>query len=168
MKNSQVEKILKFYNHLEADIKISKNWLEEFELNLLDINNPLKGVNYDGMPHGTGVSDPTAAAANKRLKSWYTKDTSQKLYKDTQKHIKDLRKLQAEIIKEVFGLTPMYKIIIYGKYIKGDTWEQIGEQISYSVRQCKNLRVAALKLLGERFTGNKNISHNRAVIDWLK
>jgi hypothetical protein len=32
---------------------------------LADLHNPLQGMNYDGMPHGTSPGEPTAAAAER-------------------------------------------------------------------------------------------------------
>ena len=56
MKNLEVEAILKFYRYVDLDIKVASEWLEQYEAGY----NPLGAVVYDGMPHGSTLSDSTA------------------------------------------------------------------------------------------------------------
>lgn len=37
----------------------------EMKRQIADLHNPLHAMNYDGMPHGTGPGEPTAAAAER-------------------------------------------------------------------------------------------------------
>ena len=49
---------------------------------------------------------------------------------------------------DVYKRQPIHKAIICGFYLQGQKWERIAEQISYSVRQSKNIRCVALEVLG--------------------
>lgn len=154
MKNLEVEAILKFYRYVDLDIKVASEWLEQYEAGY----NPLGAVVYDGMPHGSTLSDSTALLAIKLAEA----DTRESI--DTlKKRIKELKKLRTEIFKEISALTPIHKTIISGFYIKGQKWERIAEQISYSVRQSKNIRCVALEALGGKFARNRNISRSKII-----
>ena len=92
MKNLEVEAILKFYRYVDLDIKVASEWLEQYEAGY----NPLGAVVYDGMPHGSTLSDSTALLAVKLAEV----DTRESI--DTlKKRIKELKKLRTEIFKEI-------------------------------------------------------------------
>ena len=115
------------------------------------------------MPHGSTLSDSTALLAVKLAET----DTRESI--DTlKKRIKELKKLRTEIFKEISALTPIHKTIISGFYIKGQKWERIAEQISYSVRQSKNIRCVALEALGGKFARNRNISRSKIIGEIIK
>ena len=154
MKNCDVESILKFYRCIDLDIKVASEWLEQYEVGY----NPLGAVKYDGMPHGSTISDSTALLAVK-LAETDTRDSINTL----KKRIKELKKLRTEIFNEISTLNPVHKVIICGFYIKGQKWEHIAEQISYSVRHSKNIRCVALEILGGKFARNKNISRSKII-----
>lgn len=159
MKNSEVEAVLKFYRYIDLDIKVASEWLEQYEAGY----NPLGAVTYDGMPHGNKLSDSTALLAIKLAET----DTRENI--DTlKKRIKELKKLRTEILKEISTLTPIHKTIICGFYIKGQKWERIAEQISYSVRQSKNIRSVALEVLGGKLARNRNISRSEIIGEAIK
>ena len=148
MKNSEVEAILKFYKYIDLDIKVASEWLEQYEAGY----NPLGAVVYDGMPHGNKLSDSTALLAIKLAET----DTRESI-ETLKKRIKGLKKLRTEILKEISTLNPVHKTIICGFYVRGQKWERIAEQISYSVRQSKNIRCVALEVLGGKFERKKKI-----------
>lgn len=154
VENSQVESILEFYKYIDFDIQVASEWLEKYETGY----NPLGAVVYDGMPHGNTLSDSTALLAVKLAET----DTRESI--DTlKKRIKELEKLRTEIFKEISALMPIHKTIISGFYIKGQKWEHIAEQINYSVRHSKNIRCAALEVLGAKFTRNRKIIQSKIV-----
>ncbi len=154
MKNCDVESILKFYRCIDLDIKVASEWLEQYEAGY----NPLGAVKYDDMPHGSTISDSTALLAVK-LAETDTMDSINTL----KKRIKELKKLRTEIFNEISTLNPVHKIIICGFYLKGQKWERIAEQISYSVRHSKNIRRKALEILGKKFDRNSNISRSETI-----
>jgi len=159
MKNSEVEAILKFYKYIDLDIKVASEWLEQYEAGY----NPLGAVVYDGMPHGNKLSDSTALLAIKLAET----DTRESI-NTLKKRIKELKKLRTEILKEISTLNPVHKTIICGFYIKGQKWERIAEQISYSVRQSKNIRCVALEVLGGKLARNRNISRSEIISEAVK
>lgn len=71
--------------------------------------------------------------------------------------VKNLQNLKTQILQEVSRLNLKEKSIIFDYYIHGMKWEQVAEQNSYSARQCKNIRNAAIKNLSERFENNPYI-----------
>lgn len=139
MKNWEVEAILKFYKDIDLDIKVTGEWLEQYE----SVYDTTGAINYDGMPHGSNTSDSTALLAIKIAGT----DTAERI-KELKGRIQELKKLRTEISKEIYSLTPIHKAIICGFYLQGQKWERIAEQISYSVRQSKNIRCVALEVLG--------------------
>ena len=141
MKNWEVEAILKFYKDIDLDIKVTGEWLEQYE----SVYDTTGAINYDGMP-GT--------------------DTAERI-KELKGRIQELKKLRTEISKEIYSLTPIHKAIICGFYLQGQKWERIAEQISYSVRQSKNIRCVALEVLGGKLARNRNVSRSKILKEVL-
>lgn len=115
-----------------------------------------------GMPHGSNTSDSTALLAIKIAGT----DTAERI-KELKGRIQELKKLRTEISKEIYSLTPIHKAIICGFYLQGQKWERIAEQISYSVRQSKNIRCVALEVLGGKLARNRNISRSKILKEVL-
>lgn len=159
MKNSEVEAILKFYKDIDLDIKVTSGWLEQYE----SMYDTTGAINYDGMPHGNNTSDSTALLAMKLAET----DTAECI-KTLKNRLKELKKLRTEILKEISALNTVHKAIICGFYLQGQKWERIAEQISYSVRQSKNIRCVALEVLGGKLARNRNISRSRILREILK
>ena len=59
-------------------------------------------------------------------------------------------------------------MIISGFYLQGQKWDRIAEQVGYSVRQAKNIRYEALKVLGEKLAGNRNVSQSKIIKEILQ
>ncbi len=156
MKNSEVEAILKFYRDIDLEIKVTSEWLERLE-EKYDIR---KTAGYDGMPHGSGTSDQTALLAIKLSEV----DNLERV-ELVKTRITELKRLRTEILKEISTLNPVHKAIIDGFYIKRLKWERIAEQISYSVRQSKNIRCIALEVLGAKMARNRNISQSKIIAE---
>jgi len=159
MKNLEVEAILEFYKDIDLDIKVTSEWLEQYE----SVYDTRGAINYDGMPHGNNISDSTALLAIEIAKT----DTAERI-RILKDRVKDLKKLRTEILKEISSLNPIHKAIVCGFYLQGQKWERIAEQISYSVRQSKNIRCVALEVLGGKFARNKNISRSKIISEIVK
>lgn len=159
MKNSEVEAILKFYKNIDIDINVASKWLEQYE----SVYDTRGAMNYDGMPHGSNTSDSTAPFAIKIAET----DTAESIA-ILEKRITELKKLRTEIVKEISTLNTIHKTIVFGFYIKGEKWKQIAEQISYSVRQSKNIRCVALEVLGSKLARNRNISRSKIINEIIK
>lgn len=95
------------------------------------------GGNLDGMPHGSGTSDPTAGYAVKITE------------------IKDMLEIKrVEIANELLrietaidGLRPFYRYIMREYYIYDKKWEQIAIDTGYCVRQIWRFHGQALQIL---------------------
>ena len=159
MKNLEVEAILEFYKDIDLDIKVTSEWLEQYE----SVYDTRGAINYDGMPHGNNISDSTALLAIEIAKT----DTAERI-RILKDRVKDLKKLRTEILKEISSLNPIHKAIVCGFYLQGQKWERIAEQINYSVRQSKNIRCVALEVLGGKFARNKNISRSKIISEIVK
>lgn len=159
MKNSEVEAILKFYKDIDLDIKVTSEQLERYE----SMYDTTGAINYDGMPHGSNTSDSTALLAIKLAET----DTAECI-RTLKDRLRELKKLRTEILKEISALNTVHKAIICGFYLQGQKWERIAEQISYSVRQSKNIRCVALEVLGGKFARNRNISRSKIIGEALK
>ena len=159
VKDSEVERILKFYKYIDVDIKMASEWIEQYEMGY----NPLGAISYSGMPHSNTLLDCTTALAIKLVEA-NTKENIDTL----KKRIEELQKLKWEIFNEISTLTPTHKTIVSEFYIKGHKLKYIAEQINYSVRHSKNIRHVALKDLGTRFTKNKYILNSMIIDEILK
>jgi len=53
MKNWEVEAILKFYKDIDLDIKVTGEWLEQYE----SVYDTTGAINYDGMHHIVYAAD---------------------------------------------------------------------------------------------------------------
>lgn len=159
MKNSEVEAVLKFYKDIDLDIKVTSEWLERYE----SVYDTRGAINYDGMPHGSNISDQTALLAIELAET----DTAERI-KVLTGRIQELKKLKTEILKEILTLTPIHKTIICGFYLQGQKWERIAEQINYSVRRSKDIRYIALEVLGGKMARNRKISRSKILKEILK
>lgn len=156
MKNSEVEAILEFYKNIDLDIKVTSEWLERYNMPY----DTRGAVNYDGMPHGSSMTDrigllATSLAASDNLET----------VRELENRVKELKKLRTEILKEISTLSPVHKAIVDSFYIRGQKWERIAEQINYSVRQCKNIRCVALEVLGGKLARNRNVSRSKLIAE---
>ncbi|GEM_PF-554646 len=159
MKKSDAEKLLKGYNTIDDDIKMCRNLIKDYEQTYY---NTIGAMNYDGMPKATGKSDKTAKTAIRNAHH----DTSIQLAA-WESRIRELNKIRTEILKEITSMKMIHKVVLTGFYIKGDRWEQIAEQIGYSVRQAQNHRAEALEIIAKKLTRNRYIIRSKIVKEML-
>lgn len=158
MNKADTEKILKYYNKIDDDIRMCKATLNECE----EIYNTVGAMNYDGMPRAAGKSDKVAKTAIKAAEKLSGKNI--RFFKE---RIKELNRIKIEILKELTTMQAVHKIILTGFYIKGFKWEQIAEQIGYSVRQSQNHRTEALEIMAKKLTRNKYILRSKVIKELL-
>ena len=97
----------------------------EKDLDSLRVARESMSVNYDGMPHGTGISDKTAKLAAEIV--------------DMESKLLDLRselwRKRIEI-SDTIGKTKNadYNSLLYMRYIEGCTWEEIAVEMHYTFR----------------------------------
>ena len=155
---AQAEMILKLYTEIPIDIDICERWKKQMD----DMYNPLGAMKYDGMPKATGTGDTTASLAIK-IASLDTKAQIDFL----NGRINELRKIATEIIKELLSMPVYHKSVIIKFYLEDKTWEQITQDIPYSVSQLKNIRTAALENLAKKVERNQYLSRSKIIIDYV-
>lgn len=147
--NETVE-LLKLFPEIDANVKYLKARIKDIDDQYYtqDLD-----TRFDGMPKkekdlsditqdlAVEVPDPVASEA-----------------KRCEKRIEQYYKLKSEMLKEMSKLKFLQKNIIFDKYISGLVWEQVAQRNHYCVRQCKNIRNAAIETLRQRFSDNKVIS----------
>lgn len=159
MNKADAEKILKFYNRIDDDIRMCKASKKECE----EIYNTIGAMNYDGMPKATGRSDKVAKTAIKAAER-----ENRKNIEFFNKRITELNRIKTEILKELTTMQAVHKVILTGFYTKGFKWEQIAEQVGYSVRQAQNHRTEALEIMAKKLSRNRYILRSEVIKGILK
>lgn len=117
-------------------LKRERAWIEE-ELYRLD-GSP-RGGHGDGMPRGSGVSDPTAQVAEERLR----------LQERYQEQLARLDAEQLAIEELIEPLDPTARALLRHRYIEGLQWERVCVVMAYSWRQIHRLHAEVLDKLVE-------------------
>lgn len=110
---------LKQYCELCGKVERYRERIEQIEASLL------KSINLDGLPHGTGTSDPTQQIAIK------LSEVRSKL---------NIAMMEAELTRQTIATeieeveNPIYRELLYSRYILGETrltkWEDVTDRIS--------------------------------------
>lgn len=151
MDKYKVIKILEFYKRINDSITYNKKIINRLEE---EYYNCVGSISLDGMPKAIGkISKPTEAKGLNMVGSL----DSEYVKKFCQEN-NYLENLKEEILKEIYKLPYMYKRVILEFYINNLQWEQVSEQIGYSIRQCKNIRTEAVIKLVKQFDANKIIN----------
>ena len=133
MKPDQVDKMLASYNQCRSRVTHIKNQLEIMERHLETEkahameNDAIHAVNYDGMPHGTTVGNPTESLVL-RYMSGYQPRYIKELQEDVDKARDEL--FEAEmVISFVDGwmicLNDRERFVIERHVIQGGTWRTV-------------------------------------------
>lgn len=147
MDKQQVIDLLEFYPRIGEEIKMYANILHDCENEW-----GISAQQLDGMPHGSGVSDPTARQA------YYMAINGAGDYmREIEAQISKLQTLRKEIFNEFKRLPYYQKMVIYYYYLDGKRWAWISSNLNYSERQCKYIRDKAIDSLCEVFEINPNI-----------
>ncbi len=116
-----IKQQLSSYRELEAE---RRQLLEE--LNRLEILMDAPGSsNWDGMPHGSGVSNPVERMAVKHLT----------LIDGYRAKLSEMVAAQDVIENLIEGLDPTERRLARFRYIDGLQWEEVCERMCYSWRQ---------------------------------
>lgn len=146
---SEIVKVLAYFRDIPKQMKINNGIIQDLEDRHY---NALKEVQLDGMPKGRGkTSNPTEQKALNIPTG--VAETIESLKRENRK----LEKVQSTITEELLKLEWRERKIVYEFYIYEHSWEKISRGF-YSVRQCKNIRNAALKKLGQIFRANTIIN----------
>lgn len=150
MNKRQTLTVLYFYKDIEHELEENREAIMNLEE---EYYTTLSGTNYDGMPKiqsGNGLCKTESAALN-------ISDNEYKLLNDLRKKRAQIYKLKSEIEKELNKLPYASRTVINSFYILSHKWKRISEQISYSERQCKNIRDRSIKQLSNFFEKNEVI-----------
>lgn len=94
------------------------------------LNGGLGAVSNDGLPHGSGVADPTADTAARATK--IAAELSQKL--------NECIDLRLQIEQAVNALNePRERELMRRRYIEGQRWEQVAYEMNYTLRHVTRL-----------------------------
>ena len=115
------------------DIKAERAQIQQQIDNLADP----KGINWDGMPSGSGGGDDMAGIVAKR-------DALRKKY---EAKLADLTDAQTEIEEMIDGLEPVARRLMRCRYIDGLRWEKVCVEIGYEWAQTHRLHGAILEQL---------------------
>ena len=114
--------------------------IQNIEANLEELREERSslGINLDGLPHGSGLSDRTARLAAQLV--------------DTEYKLLDLRSeawsKRLEIVNVIGRLQdPLHVRLLHLRYIEGKRWENIAVDLSISWRYCFMVHGAALEEL---------------------
>lgn len=151
MEREKIIKILKYYNDIDGYIAFARSVLEEYEDKYYGLHggNPLEGISSKS----NKISNPTEAAALN------IPDSASQTMDKLRTEIKQLGKLQTEILTEICKLQLVEKNILTYFYFKGYQWVQISSRVNYSETQCKRIRNKALKKLSGFFGQNELIKN---------
>lgn len=118
------KRTLKSYLSLCREIEILRQ--ERAEL----LNSGLGAANNDGLPHGSGVSNPTADIA--AMAASIAAELSQKL--------NECIDLRLQIEQAVNALNePRERELMRRRYIEGQRWEQVAYEMNYTLRHVTRL-----------------------------
>ena len=135
MAKGKVIKILMYYRNIDNEIKINKCIADDLE----EQYSSLGALPIDGMPKAQNNISRVTENIALNLPDGLSAEIAS--YREK---ISELRRLKAEILKEVSCLEFKQKSIVIDFYLYGLKWEQVAVRNHYSERQCKNIRNLSL------------------------
>ena len=117
-------------------LKISIENLNK-EIELIKNNDGVTGINYDTIPTSStnvisSITENTALSNTEKV--------------DFLEHnIKRIENKVERIERAMQGLTEVERQIVQSKYIEGKQWYIVAYKVSYSERQCRNIRRTAIE-----------------------
>lgn len=133
----QLKKRLKNYRTIRAEyqqVKAERDWV-------LENMDSLRASNLDGMPRGSGVSDPVSQAYAK-MEALLQRYTEQ---------LERLGAEQAAIEDMIAGLESVERRLMRHKYFDGMTWEEVCVAINYSWTRTHEIHGLILDKLLEKY-----------------
>ncbi|MGN0108225.1 MAG: hypothetical protein ACI4A5_11095 [Hominilimicola sp.] len=151
MEYVKAERIVKFYNEIDEEIKVQMKFIKDID----DTYYSTVGAQIiNGMPSGKNKKmNPT------ELRAINIPEDIHRDYMNYQKRLRDLCACRSAILQEINKLNIREKQIIIAFYFEGRKWEQIKAQLHYSIRQCKNIRRHAIYILSHNFDENPIIKN---------
>ena len=122
----EVKAYLKQYRIAES---IARRLKAEYDEQMLLIDNIKSPSNTDGMPHGSGISNRTEQSALRLV------DAAEK-YKKAE--VESLEKRQ-QIFDLIWNVPGLKGEILYLRYIKLKSWDQVADTLHYSLQHIHRL-----------------------------
>lgn len=122
----EVKAYLKQYRIAES---IARRLKAEYDEQMLLIDNIKSPSNTDGMPHGSGISNRTEQSALRLA------DAAEK-YKKAE--VESLEKRQ-QIFDLIWNVPGLKGEILYLRYIKFKSWDQVADTLHYSLQHIHRL-----------------------------
>lgn len=119
--------------------------------------NCLRGIEYGGMPHGSGHSDTTADIAERADALGYLDRLRMLEVQEAVLH-GDL----ARINEQIWGLKDVYTTVITEVCLFGHSFEETAKKIGYSVSHTKRKKAEAVLRLAEALDGMTQADEIRA------
>lgn len=138
-----IKRQLNSYRELEAERRQLVDELERLEI----LMNSPNGSNWDGMPHGTGISNPVERMVIKHV-------TLEQRYRAK---LAELVKAQETIENLIEGLEPTERCLARFRYIDGMRWETVCEMMNYSWMQTHRIHGRMLDKLTDAEMVKRNI-----------
>lgn len=135
MTKTELKQQLNRYRELTVEIRQLREEIDRVERVMLGAH----GIQNDGQPHGTGISDPTYATASRHLA----------LVSRYELMIVKLSEEQERIEALIDALEPRLRALMRYHYVDGLTWEEVCVRINYSWRHTHNLHSSALEKILE-------------------
>ena len=127
MTNREKKKILRSYRQIDRQIK---SWYDQID----EIVVLLKSPQFDGMPRGSGSTDPTADLVQKK----------DELFRQINEAIDEKAAALRRIREELSKLSTVEESLLTYRYIDGMNFEQVAEALEYSWRHTLRLHGQAL------------------------
>lgn len=136
--------LIRAYSGSKRVIESIHKEIEEYKKDIESMRQ-LTAVRYDGMPHGTGTSDPTAKAATE-IVDLYDKRISE--LKERVRIILDNNRKTEDMLSV---LSRDERRVIKARYIDGIRWDFIPGRLNISRRHCFRLEKRALQKICAKF-----------------
>ena len=138
MTEREVISLIRAYSGSKRVVNSIHKEIEDYKKDIEDMRQ-LTAVRYDGMPHGSGTSDPTAKAAAE-IVDLYDKRISQ-----LRERIGVILDNNRRVEEMLDTLSRDERRVITARYIEGIRWDYIPGRIHISRRNCFRLKASAFK-----------------------
>lgn len=118
----------------------AERYRKEYEAERKKLGTVRAGVG-DGTPRSGKISKPTEQQAMR---------LAAKAEKWKEAELEEIR-IQQEIAAFIAKVPEPYGTVLYARYIECKEWEDVGAEIGYTGRHCRNLHGTALELLEKHF-----------------
>ena len=145
MQREDARVMMVYYSHIPEMLKLFVKQKQDIELTEY---NSVRGMDMDGMPHGSSCGSATetyaiAAAENGGLER----------IREIEKRIGTLEHDAAAIRSCLDQLNSYYKLVVIYKLVNGYSWAKVGHKLSRPESTCRVWLDRSLARLGECFDG---------------